>query len=228
MRLACALALLAAGCGRHVPPRPTPIELVAGPAGGTASPYFIAFEDKQDGTGALINFMLRAERDGAHAASDLAIFITGHDGDRPVTCRRDVAVGPEPPVAPAADVYPRLVTKEVTDYVYQCTNTPVTVTHTVTTYKQQYNAVTKTTFKIPEQKEVTETVNEKSCETVPRTQVATRYQDEIEASFTPPTLAGLRPTYTKLELHLGPPLCAPAPVTAGKPPHRIEGTVYRN
>ena len=73
---------------------------------------------------------------------------------------------------------------------------------------------------------MTETVNEKTCETVPKTEVATRYEHEIEASFVPPKLETLKPAFTKLDLHLGPPTCAPA--TAGQPPHRMEGIIYKN
>jgi len=217
---------LAVGCGRHIPQRPGPIELVATPTGGKGAPYLTAFEAKQDGTQLLTTFLLRAERDGALRASDLAILISGHDGERLVTCRRDLVVGPEPAPPPPGTTYPRLLTKEVTDYVAECTTTPETVTHTVTVYKQEYNAATKTTFRFPEQKEVTETVNKKNCETVPKTHVASRYEHEIEASFIPPSLDSLRPSYTKLELHLGPPVCA-APAT-DKPANRIEGTIYRN
>jgi hypothetical protein len=230
MRLvACALVLLAGCKSRVASPAPEAVphtvEIVTAPAGAKGTPYSMAFEDQQDGTGVFTRFVQGAEKDGALTVSELALYLTAHDGAELVTCRRDVVVGP-PPAVPAGSAFPRLVTKDVTDIVKECTTTPRTVTRTMTVYKQVYNAATKQNVKFPEQKEVTETVNDKTCVEVPKTQQATRYQDEIEAGFIPPRLDSLRPTYTKLELSLGPPSCAPA--TAGKPRHRIEGTIHRN
>lgn len=223
MRRLVVLALLASSCRGGSAARPGSIQIVAAP-GERGAPFMMEFGANQDGTGAVINFLLRAQREGAHAASDLAIYVTGHDGERALTCRRDVQVGPAPAAPPPRDAYPRLVTREITDQVYECKNTPVPVTRTVTTWKPTYDPVTHQTINVPHSKTVTENVSQKDCKTVPRTATATRYEHEIEAGFAPPRLETLAPTYTRLELHLGAPSCEPA--SAGRPPHRIEGIVY--
>lgn len=151
------------------------------------------FEEGQDGTRVVVDFLQRATLRGARYVSDLRVVIISEQDGKPIACETRIA-----PVEERVNVMvpggfksaPTLapVSRMVTESQYRCRMVSEPVTRSETTYRTEYDYSRKTTRTVPKTRMVTRYEMRQKCGLEPVTRMVTRYEFQYRMQYAPPHL----------------------------------------
>lgn len=198
----------------------------------TSEVFVQKFEDKQDGTKLVLDYLKAAKEKGARYISNLKISIASTQDEKKTFCTTEIHPKSETKSKLKQTYTPstykgkyklKPVTRMVTEYSYNCQYRTKPVMKMETTYTQQYDYYSKSYRSVPKTRYVTRYESVRECNYQPVSKMVLRYEYQYETEYIPPKWGIIEDHYTGWQLEESEPLCED--LNSDKS-HEISGLIF--